>query len=208
MLTDREMQVCSLLELTRREIGQELGISHRTVQAHLKSIFDKLGVNSRVQVERWWKSYVGVGVDGDTQGQTNPKCPVMPVWRSRVAHQGGSLEIAGSNPDHRMSRVRTGTPTSVLRRERSALSFTPTGEAVSANLPTQVSVQQFAGVGSTDRALPVHSLPVAQGLTRGVTQGDDAAARQWDGTGDLTQTPAMHSTTSRAVAIQDLKKAA
>jgi DNA-binding transcriptional ArsR family regulator len=52
MLTPRELQVCDLLHLTRREIGRILGISPRTVQAHLKSIFDKLGACSRVEVER------------------------------------------------------------------------------------------------------------------------------------------------------------
>jgi NarL family two-component system response regulator LiaR len=50
-LTDRELDVLRLAAKgkTNREIGGELGISHRTVQGHLASIYGKLGVNSRTE---------------------------------------------------------------------------------------------------------------------------------------------------------------
>ncbi len=50
-LTERELAVLRLAArgLTNRQIGRELSISHRTVQGHLASIYDKLGVNSRTE---------------------------------------------------------------------------------------------------------------------------------------------------------------
>ena len=50
-LTDRELDVLRLAAqgLTNRAIGHQLGISHRTVQGHLQSIYGKLGVNSRTE---------------------------------------------------------------------------------------------------------------------------------------------------------------
>jgi DNA-binding NarL/FixJ family response regulator len=50
-LTDRELDVLRLAAQgkTNRAIGSELGISHRTVQGHLASIYGKLGVNSRTE---------------------------------------------------------------------------------------------------------------------------------------------------------------
>ena len=51
LLTDRELDALRLAArgLTNRAIGHELGISHRTVQGHLQSIYGKLGVNSRTE---------------------------------------------------------------------------------------------------------------------------------------------------------------
>jgi len=50
-LTDRELDVLRLAArgMTNRAIGYKLGISHRTVQGHLASIYGKLGVNSRTE---------------------------------------------------------------------------------------------------------------------------------------------------------------
>jgi DNA-binding NarL/FixJ family response regulator len=50
-LTDRELDVLRLAArgLTNRAIGHDLGISHRTVQGHLASVYGKLGVNSRTE---------------------------------------------------------------------------------------------------------------------------------------------------------------
>jgi DNA-binding CsgD family transcriptional regulator len=38
--------------LTNREAGERLFLSHHTVGFHLRSIFSKLGVNSRVELTR------------------------------------------------------------------------------------------------------------------------------------------------------------
>jgi DNA-binding CsgD family transcriptional regulator len=50
VLTDTEQSVATLATdgLTKREIGERLFISRYTVDSHLRSIYRKLGVNSRV----------------------------------------------------------------------------------------------------------------------------------------------------------------
>jgi len=60
-LTPRELDVLRLAArgLTNRAIGYELGISHRTVQGYLASIYRKLGVSSRTEavteaIRRGW----------------------------------------------------------------------------------------------------------------------------------------------------------
>ena len=49
MLTERELRVLRLLasELSERDIGRELYVSHNTVHSHVRSIYRKLGVSSR-----------------------------------------------------------------------------------------------------------------------------------------------------------------
>jgi DNA-binding NarL/FixJ family response regulator len=54
-LTPREQEVLEMLGdgLPNRAIGQRLGISERTVKAHLTSIFHRLGVADRTQAALW-----------------------------------------------------------------------------------------------------------------------------------------------------------
>jgi DNA-binding CsgD family transcriptional regulator len=53
-LTDTERTVIALVAegLTNREAGERLFLSHHTVGFHLRSIFSKLGVSSRVELSR------------------------------------------------------------------------------------------------------------------------------------------------------------
>jgi transcriptional regulator of acetoin/glycerol metabolism/DNA-binding CsgD family transcriptional regulator len=53
-LTDTELSVIQLVAdgLTNREAGERLFLSHHTVGFHLRSIFAKLGVNSRLELSR------------------------------------------------------------------------------------------------------------------------------------------------------------
>jgi DNA-binding CsgD family transcriptional regulator len=54
-LTRREREVASLVGrgLTNRQIAEELSISERTVDAHLRKILKKLGFGSRAQIAAW-----------------------------------------------------------------------------------------------------------------------------------------------------------
>jgi DNA-binding NarL/FixJ family response regulator len=54
-MTHREVQVLNQLVegMTNREIGSFLAISEKTVEKHLESIFQKLGVASRTEVDVW-----------------------------------------------------------------------------------------------------------------------------------------------------------
>lgn len=53
-LTGRELEVAALVvdRRTNREIAEELFLSTKTVETHLRNIFNKLGVSSRVEVAR------------------------------------------------------------------------------------------------------------------------------------------------------------
>jgi len=53
-LTPRERQICALLrdkpDLTRRGVGNQIGVSYHTVSFHLRGVYDKLGVSSRPEL--------------------------------------------------------------------------------------------------------------------------------------------------------------
>ncbi len=50
-LTPHEQKVCEVIrkqpELTKRGIGSHLGISHHTVDFHLRKIYDKTGIHNK-----------------------------------------------------------------------------------------------------------------------------------------------------------------
>lgn len=54
-LTDREAQVLALVAdgLANKQIAARLGISERTVKAHLGSVFQRIGVTDRTQAALW-----------------------------------------------------------------------------------------------------------------------------------------------------------
>jgi DNA-binding NarL/FixJ family response regulator len=58
-LGKREAEVAQLVGegLSNKQIGARLFISERTVDSHVRSILNKLGVNSRAQIARWVEAH-------------------------------------------------------------------------------------------------------------------------------------------------------
>ena len=54
-LTPRETEVLRLVRqgLANKQIARRLGISERTVKAHLTSVFARIGVSDRTQAALW-----------------------------------------------------------------------------------------------------------------------------------------------------------
>ena len=54
-LTDREVEILRRVTsgLTNRQLAVELGVSTRTIDAHLRSVYAKLGVKSRSAATRY-----------------------------------------------------------------------------------------------------------------------------------------------------------
>jgi len=54
-LTSREVEILRLVTSgrTNRQLAEELGVSTRTIDAHLRSIYAKLGVKSRSAATRY-----------------------------------------------------------------------------------------------------------------------------------------------------------
>ena len=53
-LTDREREIAQAFSLgdTYKELGARFGISPNTVRRHLSNIYEKLGVSSKVELDR------------------------------------------------------------------------------------------------------------------------------------------------------------
>ncbi len=58
-LSPREMEVARLMAdgVSNAQTAAQLFIGERTVESHVASIFNKLGVDSRAQVARWIASH-------------------------------------------------------------------------------------------------------------------------------------------------------
>jgi DNA-binding NarL/FixJ family response regulator len=58
-LTDREQEVLQLVArgLPNKLIARELGISEKTVKAHLTTVFQRIGVTDRVQAAMWARDH-------------------------------------------------------------------------------------------------------------------------------------------------------
>jgi len=62
-LTPREVEVLALVRegLANKQIARRLGISERTVKAHMTSLFQRIGVTDRTQAALWAERH---GIDG------------------------------------------------------------------------------------------------------------------------------------------------
>src|SRR5207237_6784667 len=71
-LTDRQRQVVELLAagLSNQEIGEQLGISPRTVKAHCDVLRQKLGVSRRRQIPVAYRLLTGQDTLSKRLGQT------------------------------------------------------------------------------------------------------------------------------------------
>ena len=59
-LTDREAEVLKLVRegLANKQIARQLGISERTVKAHLGNVFQRIGVTDRTQAALWARDHL------------------------------------------------------------------------------------------------------------------------------------------------------
>jgi predicted ATPase/DNA-binding CsgD family transcriptional regulator len=60
-LTKRELEIARLIadDMSNHEIATKLFLSERTVETHVTHVFNKLGLNSRIQLTRWLASVSG-----------------------------------------------------------------------------------------------------------------------------------------------------
>lgn len=60
-LTDRERQVLALVSqgMANKQIARALGISERTVKAHVGSVFSRIGVSDRTSAALWAREHLG-----------------------------------------------------------------------------------------------------------------------------------------------------
>jgi DNA-binding NarL/FixJ family response regulator len=59
-ISRREREVLDLVSqgMANKQIGRRLGISERTVKAHLTSVFQRIGVSDRVQAAMWARDHL------------------------------------------------------------------------------------------------------------------------------------------------------
>ena len=85
-LTLREREVARLIRvgLTNKEIAQRLGISRRTVGAHVQNILNKLAATNRAQIAAW----AAVQVDQQAAEISHPPAALSAVVDQPVARRG------------------------------------------------------------------------------------------------------------------------
>ena len=61
--SDRQLRIIELVGqgLKNREIAEQLGISIKVVKNYLRNIYDKIGLNNRVQLALWYEARVHEG---------------------------------------------------------------------------------------------------------------------------------------------------
>ncbi len=72
-LTAKEIQIAVLVweGLTNREIGRIVGTSEQVIKNHLRSIFDKLGVWSRLELAMYVAGHGGRNwLEGEREGKS------------------------------------------------------------------------------------------------------------------------------------------
>jgi DNA-binding CsgD family transcriptional regulator len=98
-LTPREFEVVELVVrgYSNEEIARRLFLSRQTVKTHLRRIFRKCGVDSRVQLVAQWirrERDKPVSVDSRTLGSARPRARLS-LWRAPVLAGGALTAIAG-----------------------------------------------------------------------------------------------------------------
>jgi DNA-binding CsgD family transcriptional regulator len=73
-LTEQELQIAHFVAqgLSNREVGAQLFLSPRTIAAHLRNIFRKLGISSRTELARLHLESVGAAADDAADAAVRP----------------------------------------------------------------------------------------------------------------------------------------
>ena len=92
-LTDAERRVATLISQghTIKSAASGLGISINTVGTHLRAVFTKLGVQSRVQLANYLASYVGRAPGDSMRRPTLSPCPEAEVPRAIFQRVGPTV---------------------------------------------------------------------------------------------------------------------
>ncbi len=108
-LSKREMEVVELVlqGKSNKQIASSLAISVRTVEFHLKNIYTKFQVSSRIElvlklgnvpgnslIEKLWSTTVDKrGINTENRGRLNPRTVWMPSIRNAVSIIGKELKM-------------------------------------------------------------------------------------------------------------------